>query len=249
MENKVSNKKDWFVDWFNTSYYHLLYQNRDQDEAKRFIKNIINHLHLPQESRILDLACGKGRHAIEISSYGYDVTGIDLSEESIKEAQTHENQNLSFFVHDMRHHFRINYFNAIFNLFTSFGYFENTRDNYRCIEVMARGLKDQGIMVIDFMNVIKVLNNLVPKEIIHRGDIDFNITRELIDNRIVKTISFEDEGESFQYQEKVEAIRLSDFQSFLDVAGLKVVSLWGNYDLEDFDAENSDRLIIVAKKG
>ena len=72
-------KNEWFKDWFNTSYYHTLYKNRDDKEAERFVKNLVNFTKLPLKSKILDLACGKGRHSITLNRLGMDVIGVDLS--------------------------------------------------------------------------------------------------------------------------------------------------------------------------
>ena len=119
----------WFKDWFNSPYYHLLYQNRDESEASRFIERLLEHLHPPKNARMLDIACGKGRHALQLASKGYDVTGIDLSPESIKFAEQFSHEKLQFFVHDMRRPFWIRYFNYAFNFFTSFGYFETMREH------------------------------------------------------------------------------------------------------------------------
>ena len=82
----------WFQSWFNTPYYHILYQNRDYKEAELFIKNLVRYLNLDAlDDSILDLACGQGRHSIFLNSLGFRVTGIDLSEKSIK----HANENAS----------------------------------------------------------------------------------------------------------------------------------------------------------
>ena len=78
---------DWFHDWFNSPYYHLLYRHRDEQEAAAFIERLIGHLQPPPGSRMLDVACGKGRHAVQLARHGFEVTGIDLSEESIAFAQ------------------------------------------------------------------------------------------------------------------------------------------------------------------
>ena len=102
----------WFQSWFNTSYYHLLYRNRDYKEAEVFIKNIVKYLNLDKDDSILDLACGKGRHSIFLNSLGFNVTGLDLSKNSIKEAKTKESSSLHFYVHDMR-----NLYNMYFYLF------------------------------------------------------------------------------------------------------------------------------------
>ena len=97
-----NKKKYWFESWFDSPYYHLLYQNRDSGEAKHFIDNLTNYLHLPKQSKLLDLACGKGRHSIYFSQKKFITTGIDLSEQSIHYALQFENDSLSFFIYDMR---------------------------------------------------------------------------------------------------------------------------------------------------
>nr|MCU0349019.1 methyltransferase domain-containing protein [Saprospiraceae bacterium] len=121
MEN---GKSDWFKNWFNSPYYHLLYKNRDEQEAKNFIDRLLTELRPLDGATVLDLACGKGRYSRYLASKQYKVTGLDIAEESIRFAQQFENEHLSFFQHDMRLPYRINYFDYIFNFFTSFGYFE-----------------------------------------------------------------------------------------------------------------------------
>ena len=113
-------QQHWFKDWFNSSYYHQLYFNRDDREAEAFINKLIDHLQPSGDAKMLDVACGKGRHAMQLAEKGFDVTGIDLSEESIEEALRSENDRLHFYRHDMRHPFWINYYDYTFNFFTSF---------------------------------------------------------------------------------------------------------------------------------
>src|SRR3954449_2448025 len=76
----------WFKEWFNSPYYHQLYFNRDMSEAAAFIDKLITHLKPAPGSTMLDVACGKGRHSLQLANKGFDVTGIDLSEDSIQEA-------------------------------------------------------------------------------------------------------------------------------------------------------------------
>ena len=134
------SNKDWFVDWFDTPYYHILYQNRNDLEAKKFIQTLMGHLKLPKSSKILDLACGKGRHSKTLNELGYDVLGVDLSENSINEAKRLSNDTLSFRVHDMREVLVGTKFDAIFNLFTSFGYFDSNKENERMCASIAQML-------------------------------------------------------------------------------------------------------------
>jgi SAM-dependent methyltransferase len=95
----------WFEDWFNTPYYHILYKDRDYKEAENFISNLTKELKLPTHSSIIDLACGKGRHSVFLNQLGFEVLGVDLSEESILHNKQFENSaspKLEFKVHDMR---------------------------------------------------------------------------------------------------------------------------------------------------
>lgn len=132
---------EWYVDWFNSPYYHLLYNNRNYKEANFFIDKLCGHLELKPGAAIWDLACGKGRHSIALSKKDFYVTGTDLSVNSITEASLSAGPNLQFFVHDMRQPFKVNYFDAVFNLFTSIGYFKDTGDNYEVFKNAALALK------------------------------------------------------------------------------------------------------------
>jgi cyclopropane fatty-acyl-phospholipid synthase-like methyltransferase len=86
-----------------------------------------------------------------LNQLGFDVLGADLSENSILEAQKNTNDSLHFKVHDMREPFEK--YDAIFNLFTSFGYFENDEDNLTTLKAIKESPSEYGFAVIDFMNV------------------------------------------------------------------------------------------------
>lgn len=238
----------WFETWFDSPYYHTLYKHRDDGEAELFIKNLIDFFNPNTSARFLDLACGKGRHSVYLNKKGFDVTGIDLSAESIKYASDFENDHLHFYVHDMRKLFRTNYFDYILNLFTSFGYFEHDRDEESTIHAIAAGLKPEGIFVIDFFNAKKVIDNLKPYEEIVIEGIKFTINKKHENGFIIKEISFSDKGKDFKFEEHVKALSLQHFEKYFATNNLKTVHLWGDYNLGKFDANSSDRLIIVAKK-
>ena len=140
----------WFKDWFNSPFYHQLYAHRDETEAADFIDKLITHLQPKAGARMLDVACGKGRHSMQLAANGFDVTGIDLSKESIAAALLNEGENLHFYEHDMRLPFWINYFDIAFNFFTSFGYFKTQREHDNAIRTIATALKPGGIFVMDF---------------------------------------------------------------------------------------------------
>jgi SAM-dependent methyltransferase len=244
--NMQKETNNWFASWFDTPYYHILYKDRDYEEAQLFMDNITQYLNLPDDAKILDLACGKGRHSIYLNQLGYDVTGADLSENSITEAAKNSNEKLHFEVHDMRETFDQK-FDAIFNLFTSFGYFEDDNDNIKTLKAITESLTEYGFAVIDFMNVHQVLKNLVPEEVKTVDGIDFHIKRYLKDNHIYKEIDFEDNGEKYHFTEKVQALTLEDFERMMEEAGIYLLDTFGDYKLKKFFKNESERLIMIFK--
>lgn len=236
--------ENWFTTWFDTPYYHILYKDRGFDEAEMFMKNLVSFLDLPKNSSILDLACGKGRHSVFLSKLGYQVTGVDLSKNSIDLAKQYENKRLHFKVHDMSLPLD-GEFDAVLNLFTSFGYFEHEEDNLNTIKAIKKQIKEKGVGVIDFMNAKKVIKNLNPSETKTVKGIDFELTRFYHDGYILKNIQFEDKGNQHNYTEKVRALTLEDFRSYFMEAGISLKHTFGNYGLEEFDEKRSDRLILV----
>ncbi|WP_417357119.1 SAM-dependent methyltransferase [Flavobacterium sp.] len=243
MQKETNN---WFASWFDTPYYHILYKDRDYEEAQLFMDNITGYLNLPEDAKILDLACGKGRHSIYLNKLGYDVTGADLSENSIKEASKHTNDKLHFVVHDMRDTCNEKY-DAIFNLFTSFGYFESDDDNLTTLKAIHNSLTEYGFAVIDFMNVHKIIANLVPQETKVIDGIEFHVKRYVEDNHIIKEIDFNDKGQQFHFTEKVKALTLEDFETMMEEAGIYLLDVFGDYKLHKFYKNESERLIMIFK--
>ncbi len=241
-------KDNWFSTWFDTNYYHTLYKNRDHSEAEEFINRIVAYLNLPKEAQVLDLACGKGRHSMTLFTHGFNVLGVDLSPNSIAEASKFANEKLHFHVHDMRKPVPQDKFDCVFNLFTSFGYFDDIEDNLRVLLSIEHMLLPDGRFVIDFLNAKKAITNLVPFEEKTIDGITFRISKSVENGFIIKTIAFEDKGKSFSFQEKVQALTLQHFQLFLEKVGLDIIDVFGEYALTPFDDVNSNRLIIVGKK-
>lgn len=239
--------KEWFASWFDTHYYHILYKDRDKTEAEAFIRNLFDFLKVDKSGEVLDLACGKGRHAVFINSLGYKTTGVDLSPDSIKKANEGGNETLDFFVHDMREPISNKEFDLVVNLFTSFGYFNHVEENQKVLNSISGYLKKDGLLVIDFLNVKHVVDNLVKNQEKVIDGINFKITKSIEDGCILKDIAFEDDGKAFQFQERVQALELRDFESILLNENFEILNVFGNYQLEELNAF-SDRLIIIAKK-
>jgi len=233
------------MDWFDSDYYHVLYKHRDYNEARNFIDNIIEYLDLKKGSKILDLACGIGRHSIYLDKIGFKVVGTDKSPNNIKKAKASKNQDISFLqmemIDDTNHKYDV-----IFNLFTSFGYV-NHDYNLKTIKNIERQLKDDGTVIVDFMNTLFVKKNLVIEETKVIDDLSFKIKRKSDGKHIYKEIKFHDKKNYF-FQEKVMDLSLKDFENYLIKYNLKIIKTFGDYNLNEFDIENSERLIMVIKK-
>lgn len=248
-ENIMSDTKEWFESWFDSPYHSLLYKHRDECEAKAFIDNLFQYLKPQPEAKVLDIACGDGRHAAYMKDYVAAVVGIDLSEQRINRAQTFANDKLSFYRQDMRNIFRLNYFDYAFNFFTSFGYFKHYRDNILAADAFAKSLKPGGTLVLDYMNVDLVKERLVAVEQVAVDGILFDIKRSSVEGKIVKTIDFTNEMEkSYSYQEVVSEFRQKDFEAMFANTGLQMKATFGDYDLSPFDDTSSSRLIMVFEK-
>lgn len=241
-------KPSWYRTWFNSHYYHILYRDRDEHEAALFIDRVMKYFLPPKGSKFLDLACGKGRHSIYIHKKGFDVTGVDLSPESIKIAKREETDNLHFYVHDMRYPCTNEKFDYVFNLFTSFGYFNFRAENEAVLFASYQNLKPKGYLLIDFLNTEEVILNLVNKEVKIIDGIEFHISRKHENGQIIKTIDIYDKDHKFTFVEKVAALTRADFIGMLTQAQFEIHDIFGNYQLESFKAEVSPRLIIIARK-
>ncbi|CAH0335306.1 hypothetical protein FVB9288_00942 [Flavobacterium sp. CECT 9288] len=246
LENQPKSTENWYTSWFDTPYYHILYKDRNYREAQVFMDNLTHYLNLPENAKVLDLACGKGRHSIYLNQLGFTVLGADLSENSIAEANKNANEKLQFKVHDMREPFEEK-FDAIFNLFTSFGYFESDEDNLTTLIAIKESLSEYGFAVIDFMNVPNVIETLVPTETKTVDGIDFHITRYLKEGHIYKEIDFEDKGQKYHFTEKVKALTLKDFEELMEQAGIYLLDTFGDYKLKKFHKTESERLIMIFK--
>ncbi len=240
--------KEWFEKWFDSPYYHVLYANRSADEAKNFIAKLVGKYNIPAGSKVLDIACGKGRHSQTLATHGLDVTGIDLSKNSITYAKQFENDHLKFEVWDMRHVYKANNFDFVFNLFSSFGYFEDDAQDLIAIKAFAANLKASGTLVLDYMNTECVVKLLKPRDIIQRGDIQFHIQKKIEKGFIKKTIDFLANGVNQSFTEELKIINLYRFKQMLAEAGLELKATYGDYDLSEFNPGASMRLILVAEK-
>lgn len=243
----------WFEEWFDSPLYEKLYTYRNKNEANKLADLIEREMPVSEYPTILDLGCGRGRHSITLAERGYSVLGVDLSKEVIKKAQDicqkRGLKNLEFEVGDMRRPLDKS-FDAILNLFTSFGYFLKDNENARVIQSVQSMLNESGLFMLDYMNAHRVRENLVSEEKEEFQGLMVYIKREIRGNMVFKHIRFtgDDIDQPIEYQERVKLYGLEWFKKVFDENGLKIRQVYGSYQGEPFDKQNSPRLLMIASK-
>ena len=242
--------REWYRVWFNSPYYYQLYFQRDEKEARACIQRLINFLQPPAGCRMVDVACGRGRHSLLLAQIGFDVTGFDLSANAIDHAKKFERDNLHFYLHDMRFPFWINYFDYAFNFFTSFGYFATRREHDDAMRTIAASLKQGGIFVIDYLNVHFVEDHLVHNEHKNVSGVNYEIHRWDDEAHFYKRIIIHDISLPVpeEHTECVAKFSLGDFTEMLSFQNMQVLEVFGDYNLAPYDVRKTPRMIIVAKK-
>ncbi|MBI1343746.1 MAG: methyltransferase domain-containing protein [Terrimonas sp.] len=243
--------KTWYENWFNSPFYHKLYFQRDEKEARFFLAALIDYLKPFPGSNWLDVACGRGRLSRILAENGFEVTGFDIAPRSIEYARPFENKHLSFFQHDMRRSFRINYYDFVINFFTSFGYFNTRREHDDAIRTMAVSLKKGGILIIDYLNTHYVEDHLVREDHLSIEGTSFDIHRWEDEHFFYKKIRINDPSlaAAATHTEKIAKFSLGDFTDMLSFQHLQVRAVFGDYALGAYDTRNTPRLIIIADKG
>lgn len=250
----------WFRSWFNSEYYLDLYKHRDGKDAAKIISLLFKNIRLSKGSRVLDLACGNGRHSVFFARKGLDTLGIDLSENLIAQARKMASKikspyssRLSFEIRDMRKLSHLNEFDLVVNLFSSFGYFESDSENEMVISGVSNSLKSGGFFLFDFLNTGSLKKNLVPVTI---SGIEGNTVVQVrqIDNGFVKKeiliIEKSPDGKMCRrdYNERIKLYSRDDFVRMFTANGLKIVKTFGDYEGTKFNKRKSERLVLIARK-
>ena len=240
--------KEWFASWFDSPYYPMLYRHRDEAEAQEALTNLHRFLKLPEGSLVLDLCCGQGRHSRTLHNLGCNVVGIDLSASAIEYAQTLAQSGQRFEVQDMRSFAVPDQFDVVFNLFTSFGYFDSNLENLRVLDRIAHHLRTNGILVLDYLNAIPLLNQQIQQAEQSIDGVLFRTAKSIEGNSVVKHIEVIDKGAIHNFVERVQLITLADFSSMLQSSGFTIDHVFGNYQLDEYRPKQSPRCLIIARK-
>lgn len=248
MQENPHTSTEWFASWFDSPYYPMLYRHRNEIEAQEFLSKLMNFLQLRIGASVLDLACGQGRHARTLHALGYNVVGLDLSPASIAVARELAAAGQEFDVADMRDFKLSQSFDAIVNLFTSFGYFSDENDNARVLARVYNHLKPQGIFVLDYLNAYPLLNRPEEEQRTVVDGVEFR-TRKYSDAKcVMKDIAISDGAKTEHFQERVQLFTREDLTRLLSQTGFKVEYVFGSYALDAFEPSISPRCLIIARK-
>ncbi|MDQ3020157.1 MAG: class I SAM-dependent methyltransferase [Bacteroidota bacterium] len=244
----------WYEEWFSNKFYLELYQHRDEEDARLMINLLQRNISVNSKSNALDIACGAGRHSLELARRGFDVTGFDLSKFLISQAKKdlknskEKNLKVKFLIRDMRDFNFKNSFDIAVNIFTSFGYFENDRENFKVIENASNSLKTGGYFVFDFLNKKYIQKNLVPYSKTKKGFFTVTQKRKIENQFIVKDIVIKKNKDVFKFSEVLKLYSLNEFKKVFSSYNLKIQNLFGDYFGNKFNENKSHRLIIIAQK-
>ncbi len=239
---------EWFENWFDSRYYHILYKNRDNNEATALINNLLHQFKFNKNTTFLDLACGTGRHSVYLNKKGFKVEGVDLSRKSLEKAKRYENKTLKFYCEDIRSFRKTKYYDVILNLFTSFGYFQNESDNQKVFQNIHASLKDKGLFILDFFNANKVISKLKEYEIKIIDNVRFEIKKRHDGDFVYKEICITDKKNKYTFIEKVQLINKDQFINYTTDLNIKLINSFGDYHFNNYDHQNSERLILVFQK-
>lgn len=240
----------WYEGWFDSKAYDLVYAHRDEDEAEQLVDLIEDEVAPAPTAHIVDVGCGRGRHALIFAERGYTVTGVDLSPEAISEARLQAQEDgvdVTFEQGDMRTPYCDGCADGVVNLFTTFGYFETDAENLRALQAMSMALRPNGWFVQDFLNAPQVKDTLVPSTTRTVRGVTIQQERWIDDGRIKKRITLDHDDGIDTFFESVRLYTREDLVDMYPAADLELVDTYGSYDGAPHTPD-SPRLILFARK-
>lgn len=241
----VRNEPAWFEKWFGEDYLSV-YPHRDGREAENVVSFLQTRLARKKIDRVLDLACGAGRHSRALGQHWW-TTGLDLSDALLQVARREE-RDASYVRGDMRLlPFRVGSFSLVVNLFTSFGYFSDEKDHQWVLKEISAVTAQGGTFVLDYLNAVQVVNTLKPSDERIVNGIVVEQQRSISDDGrfVEKRITLRGKNKSFL--ERVRLFTRADLESLLARAGFAVEEVVGDYQGSPWTPE-SDRTMLLSVK-
>jgi len=232
------------MNWYETAFrkeYLDLYYHRDDEAAQGEAAFAAQAAGLQPASRVLDVACGAGRHARALVALGHRVVGIDLSADLLAAATDTVRVRA-----DMRALPFRESFDAATSFFTSFGYFDDD-GNRRALASIAGAIRRGGAFFLDFLNAAAVQARLVPESTEERAGRTYEVRRRIEGGRVLKEVAIQENGATLRYTESVRLYLHSDLVRLLREVGLRPMERYGDFDGRDYTTD-APRCIVVAQK-
>ena len=239
-------KTEWFESWFGKEYV-ALYPHRDEAEAEDAVDLIETPIGHVEVRRVLDLACGAGRHSRVLAKRWW-TAGLDLSETLLRLAKEEGPDEGEYVRGDMRVlPFQDDAFDLVVNLFTSFGYFQDDASHIEVVQEVARVTSPGGMFVLDFLNTRHLRETLVPYDEREIGGKVVEQRREISEDGrfVIKHICIR--NESREFTERVRLFNPDELRDMMEDAGFFITSTYGNYD-GSLVTPSSPRAIIFGRR-
>jgi SAM-dependent methyltransferase len=235
---------EWFEEWFGEEYLHL-YPHRDEADAGRLLGLLRRSLPWQEKWRVLDVACGAGRHMRSISEAGGLPIGLDLSTSLLRRAR--EVTARPLIRADIRRlPIRPGSMDLTLNLFTSFGYFATDEEHQGALAGMVETVRRGGWFVLDFLNAAQVRATLVPHQATEIEGTTVEVARRLTEDGrfVLKTITTR---EGREFMERVRLFSPEDLRRMLEDCGLRLGPCYGDYTGNPL-GELSSRAILIGQR-
>jgi len=244
----------WFDEFFDEHYLGYWAQMLDEDRTARELAFIGEKLGLEPGAKVLDLCCGQARHAARLAKSGCDVTGLDLNDfllDKGRQAAEKAGVSVRFVQADMREIPFDDEFDAVINLFTAFGYFEDDAENQRVLASVEHCLKPGGKFLIDHSHLLRAARDFRPNVWRQYADGTIQIEEREFDARAVrfrtKATFIKPDGSRTERCNDIRCYTCAELCGMLRAAGLEVLDVYGGFDGGELTLE-SKRLIIISRK-
>ena len=253
MTNEKSEKPifDFKAVFEPDDYLYFYSDSLTEERTKTEIEFLVKELQLDKSMKILDLACGHGRHANRLAKLGYNITGVDISRgflEIAKKEAKEKGISIAYIQKDMRKISFREEFNRVLLLFTSFGYFED-EENFKVLKNIANALKSGGLFCFDTFNRDGFLKNFLPYIVIEKGN-DLMIERNSFNSATGRIYNKRIVIRNGKRKDKPFFVRIynpTEIRDLLNKAGLSIYKMYSDWDTKSFTSD-SRRMIIIAKK-
>lgn len=246
----------WYVDFFRSDYLNVYGHMFTEERAEKESAFVARALSLTPGASVLDLCCGQGRHSVQLAKRGFKVIGLDLNAEYLdlaSKAAEEAKVKIDTVTGDMREIPFENKFDAIVNMYSSFGYLESEAEDLRVLESAAKALKDGGQLLLDMLNREWAIDNYIQNDwhtgtdgtlYVERRDLDLSTSRMHVHFIVVDSKG----GRRESIGHIIRLYTLTEMTRLLERVGMRVTLVFGGFDGEDYGI-GTRRMIIVAQRG